>query len=408
MALGQIFREARIRKGYTESEVADRIKMNPQMVADLETENYSRIAAPIYGKGYVRKYAEFLGLDFRPLVDEFTATFETNKNPKPVSPLEVVDPISGMLTGGSALKNNAQEAPNSNQQSTSQSQNMVQSMETTDTSSNELNGEASLFSQFENPAETNVSSQDTDSTKQKEEVFVSAHLATTPPTATIPPPNSIPDSVAQSRYTFSPEKFTPRTTVFKPEQLPSATAPEPIALSVAPFSYPEPEGVAEEYAPPIFVGGEDEEDTLFSERKRTTTNNSVNKNTSKKENVAKDEKSDGIFFVILNYIIEFFKDIFDTSEESDLTKALARKQRRLGFIFAIVLIVILIAVWAFSGGESKAEVEDQVVETEESVEAIEENSIVETDKNPDKTMVSIETVEVKQILPTPKGFLNKL
>ena len=53
MALGNILREARISRGFTESEVAERIKMNAQMVVDLETENYSRIAAPIYGKGYI-------------------------------------------------------------------------------------------------------------------------------------------------------------------------------------------------------------------------------------------------------------------------------------------------------------------------------------------------------------------
>ena len=54
MALGQIFKTTRMNRGYSISEVADRIKMSPQMIADLEQEDYSRIAALIYGKGYVR------------------------------------------------------------------------------------------------------------------------------------------------------------------------------------------------------------------------------------------------------------------------------------------------------------------------------------------------------------------
>ena len=76
MALGQIFKTTRTNRGYSISEVADRIKMSPQMIADLEQEDYSRIAALIYGKGYVRKYAEFLGLDYRPLVEEFKNAFK--------------------------------------------------------------------------------------------------------------------------------------------------------------------------------------------------------------------------------------------------------------------------------------------------------------------------------------------
>ena len=57
------------------SEVAKATRMKIQMIDDLEHENFSRIAAPIYGKGFIRLYAELVGIDPNPLINEYLSTF---------------------------------------------------------------------------------------------------------------------------------------------------------------------------------------------------------------------------------------------------------------------------------------------------------------------------------------------
>lgn len=71
MALGQQLRDAREARGKTPSEVAAATRMKVQIVEDLEQEDFKRIAAPIYGKGFIRLYAEHVGLDPVPLVNEY-------------------------------------------------------------------------------------------------------------------------------------------------------------------------------------------------------------------------------------------------------------------------------------------------------------------------------------------------
>ena len=73
MALGEILRETREAKGLTASEVAQGTRMKVQIVEDLEREDFGRIAAVIYGKGFIKLYAEFIGLDPAPLLDEYVA-----------------------------------------------------------------------------------------------------------------------------------------------------------------------------------------------------------------------------------------------------------------------------------------------------------------------------------------------
>lgn len=454
MALGQILKEARIRRGFTESEVAERIKMNTQMIVDIEAENYSRIAAPIYGKGYVRKYAEFLGIDYRPLVEEFKNTFGTGTVEKPAVPLESFDPESGMLT--KMVPNQAPRPSNDIQQPTVTSSvqpaatpaQVVGQAPSAESVPIQAEQPTSLFSEFE-PVESMVEKQQVAATpeapKHEEEIFVPAHLATTPPKATIPPPNTVPDSVAQSRYTFSPEKFTPRTTVFKPEQLPSATAPEPVALSVAPFSYPESVIISneneEEEAPPLVLENDTEESTLFSSKQNRPKGPILSKYSGQTRSIEPDPIEDTpstktkneVFANISSKLInifrktsEFFKDIFSFKAEEDLTKALARKQRRLGFGIVVVIVVILIAIF-MSGGSStdseKAEqTEEQNVEstseelpnlveadytepTQESSTNLPQPNTIE-DADEDLTVDTSKPVEPVQILPLPKGFVD--
>ena len=101
---GKTLRAAREAKGYTIGQVAESTRLMSSMVENLENENFSHIAAPIYGRGFVKLYCEAVGLDPKPLVAEFMEIYSGNRDvsikerpvatpapaaePKPIPPAE--------------------------------------------------------------------------------------------------------------------------------------------------------------------------------------------------------------------------------------------------------------------------------------------------------------------------------
>ncbi len=81
MALGNIFKETREARGLTTIDVAEHTNMMVQIVEDIEKEDFHRIAAPIYGRGFLKLYAELLKIDAQPLIDEFMEIYAGNKIP---------------------------------------------------------------------------------------------------------------------------------------------------------------------------------------------------------------------------------------------------------------------------------------------------------------------------------------
>lgn len=71
MAFGETLKNARTQKGLSPSDVAEATHMMVQIVEDLEGEDFRRIAAPIYGRGFVKLYAELLELEPEPLIRDF-------------------------------------------------------------------------------------------------------------------------------------------------------------------------------------------------------------------------------------------------------------------------------------------------------------------------------------------------
>ena len=84
MSLGETLRLAREEKGQTISQVAEATRMMVQIVEDLEREDFRRIAAPIYGRGFIKLYAEHLGLDSEPLAREFMEIYTGSRVPQVV------------------------------------------------------------------------------------------------------------------------------------------------------------------------------------------------------------------------------------------------------------------------------------------------------------------------------------
>jgi hypothetical protein len=67
--------------------------MLSQVVEDLEREDYRRIAAPIYGRGFIKIYADFLGLPSEPLIREFMEIY-TGLRPPQVMRRPVADDLA--------------------------------------------------------------------------------------------------------------------------------------------------------------------------------------------------------------------------------------------------------------------------------------------------------------------------
>lgn len=80
-SLGQTLRQAREAKGLSQSKVAAETRILVQIVDDIENEDFHRIAAPIYGRGFVRLFAECVGLDPQPLIREFMDIYEGRRAP---------------------------------------------------------------------------------------------------------------------------------------------------------------------------------------------------------------------------------------------------------------------------------------------------------------------------------------
>jgi len=77
---GATLRAAREAKGYTIAQIAEATHMAPSTVEDLEREDFSRIAAPIYGRGFVKLYCETVGLDTKQFVAEFMDIYNGNRD----------------------------------------------------------------------------------------------------------------------------------------------------------------------------------------------------------------------------------------------------------------------------------------------------------------------------------------
>ena len=82
-SFGETLKAAREAKGLTCSQVAAQTHMLVQIVEEMEREDFHRIPAPIYGRGFVRLFADCVGLDPVPLVREFMDIYNGRRKPAP-------------------------------------------------------------------------------------------------------------------------------------------------------------------------------------------------------------------------------------------------------------------------------------------------------------------------------------
>ncbi len=78
--IGSSLREARGRQGLDFPELEELTKIRPKYLRALEDEHFDILPAPTYVRGFLRSYAEALGLDGQPFVDEYNSRFAVEED----------------------------------------------------------------------------------------------------------------------------------------------------------------------------------------------------------------------------------------------------------------------------------------------------------------------------------------
>jgi cytoskeleton protein RodZ len=79
--IGNSLREARLRQGLELPRIEADTKIRAKYLRALEEESFELLPAETYVKGFLRAYAEYLGLDGQLYVDEFNSRFTTAEEP---------------------------------------------------------------------------------------------------------------------------------------------------------------------------------------------------------------------------------------------------------------------------------------------------------------------------------------
>jgi cytoskeleton protein RodZ len=79
--IGTSLRGARMRQGVELSQVERETRIRVRYLQALEDERFDVLPGSAYAKGFLREYAEFLGLDGQQFVDEYNARFPAPEEP---------------------------------------------------------------------------------------------------------------------------------------------------------------------------------------------------------------------------------------------------------------------------------------------------------------------------------------
>lgn len=92
-SLGDEFRAAREARHLALSDIAERLHIRSVYLQNIEDEDWTAIAAPVYVRGFIRSYARFLGLDPEGAVNRYNAAIGETPSAIP-GPLYVGPPSS--------------------------------------------------------------------------------------------------------------------------------------------------------------------------------------------------------------------------------------------------------------------------------------------------------------------------
>jgi cytoskeletal protein RodZ len=85
-AIGDSLREARTRRGLSAADVQKGIRIRERYLTALEEERWELLPGEAYTKGFLRTYAEFLGLNGNLYIDEYNARIAHHDDEPPLVP----------------------------------------------------------------------------------------------------------------------------------------------------------------------------------------------------------------------------------------------------------------------------------------------------------------------------------
>jgi cytoskeleton protein RodZ len=94
--IGNSLREARLRQALDFPEIEQGTKIRGKYLRALEDEQFEVLPAQTYVKGFLRSYAEYLGLDGQLYVDEYNSRFVVGEEEAPSRPRRSAPPSRGV------------------------------------------------------------------------------------------------------------------------------------------------------------------------------------------------------------------------------------------------------------------------------------------------------------------------
>ncbi|MGZ8693744.1 MAG: helix-turn-helix domain-containing protein [Gaiellaceae bacterium] len=94
--IGNSLREARLRQGLDFPEIEQGTKIRGKYLRALEDEQFDVLPAQTYVKGFLRSYAEYLGLDGQLYVDEYNSRFVVGEEDPQSRPRRSAPPSRGV------------------------------------------------------------------------------------------------------------------------------------------------------------------------------------------------------------------------------------------------------------------------------------------------------------------------
>jgi cytoskeleton protein RodZ len=88
-AIGSSLKEARLRKGLDLAAAAEATKIRSRHLQALEDEQFDVLPGQTYVRGFLKTYADFLGLDGQLYVDEYSSRFWVREDGNPRAPRKV-------------------------------------------------------------------------------------------------------------------------------------------------------------------------------------------------------------------------------------------------------------------------------------------------------------------------------
>lgn len=86
-SVGQALQQARIAANLTVDEVSGSTRVRVPIVHAIEQDDFSRCGGDVYARGHIRMLAHKVGLDPKPLIDQFDAEHGGRPAPTPAAPL---------------------------------------------------------------------------------------------------------------------------------------------------------------------------------------------------------------------------------------------------------------------------------------------------------------------------------